>query len=237
MKINNDVADVLANSRIEGDKLFLEGSQLERNLYLAVDKVLKALGGKWARKEKAHIFESGIEDTIEAILLTGEYTDEKKEFQFFQTPIALAEELVSLAKIGPGETCLEPSAGLARIAGLMPNPDCVELNQKNREWLKSHCYNVVGNDFLEFDKRYDVIVANPPFAKQQDIKHVVNMLDLANRCVISIMSASVLYRTNKIAVEFRDRVESLGGTFMSLPDGSFKESGTNVSACILTVNL
>lgn len=55
MKINNDVANVLANSTIEDVNLFLPVGQLDRKLYMAVNKVLVAIKGKWNRSKK-HIF-------------------------------------------------------------------------------------------------------------------------------------------------------------------------------------
>jgi hypothetical protein len=96
MKINNDVANVLANSRVEGNNLFLPEGQLDRKLYVAVNKVLTTIKGKWNRKEKAHVFNTSPSDIVEEILLTGEYVDEKKEFQFFETPTHLAEKLIEL---------------------------------------------------------------------------------------------------------------------------------------------
>jgi len=63
------------------------------------------------------------------------------------------------------------------------------------------------------------------------------MLDLANRRVVSVMSFSVLFRTNKKAVDFREKIKSLGGEFMKLPEKSFTISGTNVATCILCVDV
>ena len=239
MKISNDVANVLANSRIDGDKLFLPEGQLDRKLYVAVNKVLENIKGKCNRKEKAHVFSTTHADIVEEILLTGEYVDEKKEFQFFETPTSLAEHLVDLADIQPDESILEPSAGQARIASMLGDCDCVELNQDNRNYLKSMGYNIVGEDFMKIgdELRYDVIVANPPFSKQQDIDHVNKMIDLVNRRVVSVMSASVMYRDNKKTVSFRERIENLGGTIEMLPSNTFAESGTNVSTCVVVVDV
>ncbi len=241
MKISNDVANVLANSKIEGNKLFLPEGQLDRKLYTSVNKVLTAIKGKWSRKDKAHIFNTSPMEILEEILLTGEYIDSKKEFQFFETPVALARQLVGMADIKDGETILEPSAGKARIAAQIDdcgyNCDCIEFNPDNRTYLADAGYELVGDDFMEFDGKYDVVIANPPFSKQQDIDHVNRMIDLANRRVISIMSASVLFRDNKKTVAFRERVAELGGTIDSLPDNTFLESGTAVKTCVVCVDV
>ncbi len=237
IKIDKDVINVLANSIIEENKLFLPQEQLERNLYLAVDKILKATGGKWNRKEKAHLFSKDVKDIIEEIVLTEEYSDTKKEYQFFETPFSIAKELVQLANVKQGETVLEPSAGKGRIASLISNCHCIELNDDNRAYLEKTGYRVVGKDFMTFTKRYDVIIANPPFSKQQDIDHINHMIDLANRKVVSVASSSILFRNNKKTVLFRDKINLLGGTIKNLPEKSFVDSGTNVNACIICVKL
>lgn len=237
MKISNDVTNVLANSRIDGNKLFLPEGQLDRKLYVSVNKVLTAIKGKWNRGAAAHIFNKSPNDIIEEILLTGEYVDQKKEYQFFETPIHLAEQLVEMAGIRDGETTCEPSAGKARIAAFMPGCDCVELNPENRDHLVSKGFNLVGADFMEFEGGYDVIVANPPFSKQQDIDHINKMIDMAKRKVVSVASASVLFRDNKKTVAFRERISELGGTIDPLPDNTFLESGTAVKTCVVCVDV
>lgn len=237
MKISDDVTNVLANSKIESNNLFLPEGQLDRKLYVAVNKVLEALKGKWNRKTKSHVFNVSPVDIIDEILLTGEYVDEKKEFQFFETPSDLAKQLVEMADIQPGESILEPSAGKGKIAELIKSCNCVELNQANREYLLKRGFKLVGEDFLKFDGSYDVIIANPPFSKQQDIDHVNRMIDIAKRRVVSVMSSSVMFRDNKKTVLFRERIKSLGGSIELLPEKIFAESGTNVRACIIVVDV
>jgi hypothetical protein len=237
MKISNEVTDVLSNSEIKGNLLFLPKVDLDRKLHVSVNKVLDALGGKWNRKQKAHIFKESPEQTLEEILLTGQFTDAKKEYQFFETPDLLSMYLVELADIKSNETRLEPNAGKAGIAKFIIDCDCIELMNENRKYLSENGYNLVGDDFLKFNGEYDVIVATPPFSKQQDIDHVTHMIKLAKRCVVSVMSASVMWRTNKKAVDFRAMVDELGGTFEELPDDSFKESGTMVKTCVVHIEL
>lgn len=193
-----------------------------------------SIGGKWDRKEKAHLFNKSIEDVLDEILLTGEYTDSKKEYQFFETPDELAKEIVFIANIKEGESVLEPSAGKGRIAKLIKGCDCIELNDENYSHLLNNGFNVVGRDFLTSKKKYDVIVANPPFSKQQDIDHINHMLDLAFR-VVSVASASILFRNNKKTVDFRQRIADLNGTIISLPEKSFSIEGTNVNTCLISV--
>lgn len=240
MKISNEVANVLADSRIDGQALYLPEGQLDRKLYLAVNKVLMAIGGKWNRKLKTHVFDCYPEYKIEEILLTGSYTDAQKEYQFFETPDDLAKRLVKMANICPGESVLEPSAGRGAIVKHIKgkyegNCDCIELHTENEIYLSQQGYYVVGDDFLRFNRKYDVIIANPPFRFQQDVIHITHMIELANRCVVSVASSSVIFRTNKKTIEFRELIDSLDGEIIPLPEDSFKESGTKVNTCIVHI--
>ncbi|MCM1275490.1 MAG: hypothetical protein NC299_09000 [Lachnospiraceae bacterium] len=236
MKIEKEVIEVLAKSNVEGNTMEIT-EQLDRALYLKVNKVLKAIGGKWVSAKKRHVFESDVEDILQDIILTSEYTDARTEFQYFPTPDALAKQLVEEAEIKPGECCLEPSAGRGNIAKFMPGCDCIELNPDNRKFLTESGFNVVAEDFMKFEPQcdYDVIVMNPPFSKQQDIMHVIKAISIAKRCVIAVMSASVLWRTDKRTDNFRVLVESFGGRIEALPEKVFKESGTMVNTCKVTV--
>lgn len=237
MKTSNEVANVLANSKIDGQELYLPEGQLDRKLYMAVNKALMAIGGKWSRKLKTHVFDCYPGYKIEEILLTGEYTDAQKEYQFFETPDNLARKLVEMANIQPGESVLEPSAGRGAIATHIKGCVCCEVYQENISYLIRNGFEFVnGSDFLELKQKYDVIVANPPFAPQQaDIEHITHMIELANRCVVSVASQSVIWRTNKKSVEFRELVAKFGGTIKSLPEKSFASSGTNVNTCVVYV--
>lgn len=164
--------------------------------------------------------------------LTMKSHSDKQEFELFETPKALACIMVSLAAVQLYETVLEPSAGRGAIAQYIPmhHIDVIELEPTNRAFLKSEGYNVVGEDFLFFNERYDVIIANPPFENQQDIDHINHMLDLADRCVVALASDAV-FKTNKKAVEFRQRVYQLGGTITPLPKNYSKEG-----ICLVTVD-
>jgi predicted RNA methylase len=237
MRIDSAIIEVLAKAEVSGNTLRLT-EQLDRKTYQQVSKVLSAIGGKWNSPKKCHIFADDVEDILQRIILTGEYTSEKTEYQFFPTPDELAAETVRFANITPDDVCLEPSAGRGAIAKYMPGCDCVELNPKNRAFLEEQGFKLVHDDFMTFepDKKYSVIVMNPPFAKQQDIIHVTKAIHMATRCVVAIMSASVLFRTDKRTAEFRALVESYGGTIEPLPESSFKESGTAVNTCRVVVN-
>src|SRR5688572_18523873 len=96
-QIEPHILSILERAITEGNALRLTG-QLDRKNYVAVNDVLEAVGGKWNKKAKAHIFECDADDALEQILLTGEVITKKtiqQEFGFFPTPQDIAHEAVS----------------------------------------------------------------------------------------------------------------------------------------------
>lgn len=68
MKIKDEVLKVLSNARVSGNELYLQG-QLDRPMYVAVNKVLEASGGKRNKSAKCHIFGKDAEERIDEIIL------------------------------------------------------------------------------------------------------------------------------------------------------------------------
>jgi 16S rRNA G1207 methylase RsmC len=85
---------------------------------------------------------------------------------------------------------------------------------------------------------FDRIVMNPPFADQQDIRHVRHALGFLKPGgrLVAIMSAGVTFREDRLAREFRALVEDRGGTIEELPADAFKASGTGVLAVLVTID-
>src|SRR5210317_1704180 len=102
--------DVLDQCRVEGNNVFLPDIQLERPLYVEVDKALKGMGGKWNRGVKAHVFPSDPSALLGRVQ-NGETINLKKEFQFFETPEDLAIQMADLLEVDASCNILEPSAG------------------------------------------------------------------------------------------------------------------------------
>lgn len=243
MKINNTVLDVLGNCRVEENVLYLPAN-LDRKVYTDVNKVLEAVGGKWNRKAGGHVFDHCPSDEIDDIILTGEYTDKKKEFQFFPTPTEVAERLCDFAGINENTTVLEPSCGKGNIADAVwkraPKRLLgIELNKDMAQYLKGKPYEVItGQDFLLYEgEQWDRIIMNPPFSHQQDIDHVMKAYELLapNGILVSVMSVSFRFRSNKKSEEFRDFLETVGASQFDLSEGAFKESGTMIRTCVVVI--
>ena len=237
MKIKKEIIDLLEKCEAEGQALRIT-EQLDRKTYAQLNKVLTAIGGKWNAKQRVHLFQEDVSEMIENIINTGEYSCIKKDFQFFPTPIELARKMIKLAEITLDDICLEPSAGVGNIAQFMPNCDVIELHDENRKTLTEKGFSLVHDDFLTFvpEKKYTAIVMNPPFSKGQDIEHVTKAIEIAERVVVAVASASVMFRNDNKTVAFRELVASHGGTIEELPVDSFKESGTSVGTCLVIVN-
>lgn len=244
MKISNTVLDILGNCEVQDNVLYLPNVQLDRADYTAVNKVLEALGGKWNRKAKGHVFDHCPADDIEAVILTGEFTDKKKEYQFFPTPADLAERLCDLAEISGSTTVLEPSCGQGNIADAVWSRGPakllgIELNVDMEKYLAQKPYETrVGLDFLQYsEEAWDRIVMNPPFTRQQDIDHVLKAYEVLapGGILVSVMSVSPFFRSNKKSVEFRAFLDDVGAEVDELPEGAFKESGTMVRTCVVKI--
>ncbi|QKJ88072.1 SAM-dependent methyltransferase [Paramixta manurensis] len=248
MRVDNEVLNVLSAAECHGKNLVLTG-QLDRNLYTRTNKVLEAAGGKWSRKEKAHIFDIDASERIEQIILTGDVVVPKDDFEFFPTPPDVVRHVIYFADIRDGMRVLEPSAGQGAIAKAAHDAaadviiDMYELMPANNDAL--HALNLrlsgIGEpvDFLTVVPApiYDRVVMNPPFGRQADIKHVTHAMKFLKPggLLVSVMSSSVTFRSNKLTSDFRQLVEERSGHIEELPEGAFKKSGTMVNTVIVVI--
>jgi len=147
---------------------------------------------------------------------------------FFPTPETLAAQIVELANIQPGDTILEPSAGLGHIADQIkadhPGNEllCVEINHSLFEALKAKGHLVQNGDFLNMlndteSLKFDKIIMNPPFENLQDVEHVKHAFQLLNGGgrLVAIMA-----NNKHRSPEFLQMVERYG-TIEENPAGSF----------------
>lgn len=247
--LSTNVLSILSASRIEGNKVFLPDVQLDRKSYQDVNKVFDALGGKWSTKDKAHLFNDDPTEQLEEVILLGRIERKKnplKELGFFPTPDDLARYVVSQADINHDQFILEPSAGSGQLLKALNVTDkdihiaCYEINHDMQEGLEALSDEVNICDFLLAipEPKFDRVVMNPPFNKARaDIHHVLHafkFLKPGGR-LVAIMPSGVRFRDDKLTNEFRALVFSCG-TIEDLPEGSFKESGTQVNTVLVTLN-
>jgi hypothetical protein len=239
----NDLEISISTMMVDGNNLRLPEGNM-RN-YAAVKKALITAGGKY---QKGGFF-SFKEDAavIQARLVGGEVINDVKKFQYYPTPENLAHELVNRACIGKHHKCLEPSAGQGAIAQFM---ECyslwlIEIMPQNipvlhRTKFPANHTHIVEKDFLSICdfNGFDRIVANPPFTKNQDIKHVIHMMrHLApDGRVVSVMSNSWRSGSHKIQKAFRQFIADSDSAIVDIPAGAFKESGTNIASCYVVID-
>lgn len=237
---------VLRNCTVEGNMVKLPKEQLDRKLYLEVAKALEMIGGKWkGGKVMGFVFSTDPTELLEKIT-NCEKQNLKKEFQFFATPEQLADELVYLADLKPHDTILEPSAGQGAIIKAINKvcdvlPDCFELMEVNTIILNQSGlkFNLIGDNFFKHKgKTYTKIIANPPFAKNQDIDHLKEMYECLSRGgrLVCITSESWVNGSQKKQVEFRKWLDKVEADIIKVERGSFKESGTSIGGKIIIIN-
>lgn len=264
MKIKDEVLAVLsAVECIDNEARIV--AQLDRKLYVETNKVLEALGGKWNRKAKAHLFTGDAARLLDTVITTGEVTT-AREIGFFETPAGLARELCAMADVREGHVCLEPSAGSGRIVKALAAycPADIEMVEYDAERCRRLASQVeplaarfpgvrftvcgIAEDFMDVTHRalwsaqlVDRVVMNPPFCKVgkgdhlDHVRHAFEMLKPGG-VLVSVLPVSVEFRQDRRHVAFREWYESLGGETQRLPEDAFKESGTGVRTLALRMS-
>lgn len=256
MKLTQDQIKILSDWKIEENRFYLQW-QLDRKQYLNIDEVLNTIWLIWNKWKKAHIAEwltkEDLINSLDDIVDTWEVEtlqETIKKFQFYPTPKEVAKYLVELADIKNDESILEPSAWKWNIINEIPayvsELVAVELNKENYDYLiKTYIQdekNRYSNcDFLDFRKwlenydnmKFDKIIANPPFSKSQDVKHILHMYELLNNwwTIVSIASNWITFKEWKLYDELR----KLNPEIIELPEWSFKNSWTMVNTVIIRI--
>lgn len=228
--------EIISQSTLDGNVLFLPSIQLDRKTYLELNKELEFLGGKWNRGKGGFVFDRPI--TIDELLNNNE---NKKDLQLFETPIHIIDLMLEYAELDNYQTVLEPSAGRGAIikeinARYSLLVDYYELSETNRKYLNDLHANYCGDDFLKADdKLYSRIIANPPFSKNQDIDHILKMYGKLDKggILVSVCSTHYQFCKNKKETDFGNFLEYTQAEVINLEAGDFKESGTSVKACII----
>lgn len=237
--IENEVLAVLSAGRCDGNVYYLPQRQLDRKMYESVNKVLTALGGKWNRSAKGHVFGVECADLLDGAIESGSYV-KPADMGWFPTPAEIAGRVIELADIGRRHRVLEPSAGegaIARLAMLCSGTiHCVEIDTGRAAKLRDVTGGmVIEADFLSLPPvpQYDRVVMNPPFAKRADIHHVNHARKFLRPGgkLVSIMSGGIAFREDRLTTDFRAQCQSIE----ALPDGAFHESGTDVRTVVVVI--
>jgi len=161
--------------------------------------------------------------------------------QLFQTPVAIAAQLVAALELQPGARVLEPSAGLGRLLDALKSfaprevvaveiaHDCTrELFRQEREGV-----TIMQRDFLMLSPEetglFDAVAMNPPFTMRSDIRHIQHALTFLKK---GGKLAAICFDTD----QRRHAFQSVASTWVELPQGAFKETGTNVNTALLVID-
>lgn len=250
-KLSEEALEALAQATAQGAIIRLGPDQLDRKVYVEVDKALKAAGGKWNRKLRGHVFDLYYVNTQQVLdnLRGGSYVDRKKVHAQFESPEPVVERLMELADVQAGMKVLEPSAGTgnivaaclersAKVTAIEIQDECVEAMRRRFEHIAD--VTVSKGDFLEirFEQEFDRVVMNPPFTRGADVDHVVRAWDFVapGGRLVAVMSASAK------SLEFSARAKGTWlyecianyGRVEDLPEDSFE--GTSVRTCVVVMD-
>lgn len=241
--MDKELINSIEKMTVNGNRLELPKDEQFEN-YAQVKKHLINAGGKY---KKCGFEFADCAELVKSRLVGGEVINDKKKFQFFATPSNVIDLLMNHACLDSGMMVLEPSAGQGAIVdaiiSLGAHANMIELMPENIKVLNSkYDKGLVPLDFLTINPvshiKYERIVANPPFTKNQDIDHVLHMYKFLNEggLLVSVMSKSWVHGSQKKQIAFRDWLSSVDSYTQEIPAGAFKESGTNISSMLVVIN-
>ncbi len=165
---------------------------IDKHVRAEVHRVLESIGGVLVDESYScdYRFDYDATPVIDEVVAMGVVPDQKAH-QFYPTPDFLAERVVALAEIGPGDVVLEPSAGQGAIAELLPKDrtTCIEASSLHCAVLRAKGFSVLHGDWLQFGQRaFDElgvtrVVMNPPFDRGQWKHHVMHAAELLGGAV------------------------------------------------------
>lgn len=234
-----EVIAVLKEANVTDTQVVLNG-QLTPTLYKNVNKVLEMLGGKWNRSAKAHLFKESPVNAIAEICNGGKVANEKVINQAFYTPEDTALMLAKLLPVEYGQTILEPNVGGGALVKAVfkihkdKNYSMVayDIAPKTEPAIK-----VIVQDFLTTDfSTFDHVIMNPPFSNNafiHHIQHAYKKLKVGGTLISIVPSNWNSVNNTKVQQQWNNWIKELdrqGNLFAKdLPEGTFKESGTNIA--------
>lgn len=249
--------DILKEStQIEGCVVRLTCGQLSRPAYVAVNKALESMGGKWNRKQAAHVFPTEPTAAITAFISGAAMAKPPRTSEgYVPTPAELAAQIVNdhteIDELHDGAAILEPSAGDGAFvrAILDVNPTlaitAVEPNTARLDLITpvdGADVTRVNSTFEEFaaatTTRFAGVVMNPPFAVPGGASIWIDHVRLAYELlspggrVTAIVPISLVQRQDRRHSEIRDLMHAQGG-YALLDEQAFKTSGTGVRTAVM----
>jgi len=170
---------------------------------------------------------------------------------FYPTPQSLIRKMLEGVEINKSTNILEPSAGKGDIVDYIKSVygeyrelaiDVIEIDEDLQAILKGKDYNLVFNNFIQFNtfKKYDLIVANFPFSEGD--RHLKKALEIAENhggnivCLVNAETIKNPYTNlRKIVVEklnkYNASIEYLQDQFLDA------ERKTGVEVALIRVSV
>lgn len=254
--ISDDTLAILTGSIMTDGNRVTITKQLDRADYLAVDKVLRAAGGEWRRRDRAHVFPGDAAAVIDQICLSGTYSTERDD-GWFPTKPAIADQLTALLRLQPGMRVLEPSAGEGALVEAVlrlrvpVRISVIERDKRRRAVLAAIAVRTFESpepgvvdvlqdydDFLAVPvvRIYDRVIANPPFIGTSYIDHTLHaykLLQPGGR-LVTILPAGIKFRLDRKHTEFRELVQRHGAIY-DLDDDAFQYTGKDKPTTVTPV--
>jgi hypothetical protein len=188
-------------------------------------------------------------------------TKEMDEYQQFSTPPDLAYLMAWVANIKPGETVLEPSAGVGGIAVFARNAGAKvyvnELSQRRASLLKQMNFEKVFTEngeqidnILPDDIKPSVIIMNPPFSStagrmqghrspENLIRHISQALSrLEPNGRLVVLTGKGLFGESKTFNEWLDNMDVTNGVIadITISGEGYKKYGTTYDNRLIVID-
>jgi len=168
---------------------------------------------------------------------------------FYPTPKSLISKMLKGIDFHDVSDVLEPSAGKGDICDAIKDKlrngskiDVIELNLDLQATLRGKGYNLICDDFLEFDtfKVYDLLIANFPFSEGD--RHLSHALDLLHRnggnmvCLVNAETIKNPY-TNLRKMVVKTLNEAGASIEYLAQEFAYAERRTNVDVALIRVSI
>jgi 16S rRNA G966 N2-methylase RsmD len=229
------IKEILQDCKTDGNTMFLGKNNIPD--YADFKKSIISMGGKYNRNKFE--FDMLADIALNALLNTkGNF---QQDFQYFPTPKKVLDEMLGVYADYPARV-LEPSAGQGAIIEYMledgrflDSEICYcELSEYNQLVLqgKNLKANFLQDDFMTLDEseKFDLIIANPPFAKNAYAIHIMKMLSHLKDEGVLLVIAPANWKSNK-----KLDLNGLEVHSWDIPSGAFSDSNTNVATSYLYI--
>jgi predicted RNA methylase len=261
--MDQSIIESLRMMRIEGNVAFLPKEPMTN--YAQVKRVLQNAGGTY--KKNSFVFHVPAQSIFDRLTGGEKVNPKKEFQQFFTpddmadyiVSLAQIQDGMSILEPEAGDGQLI-RAIYRKFPRIMEGPndapavtvDYCEILEENKatlsKWFRedkraASRTSWLGDDFLQVKPPtsniflFDRVIMNPPFADDQDIKHIRHAWEFVKRGgkLLSYCSDHPWVADTKATKLFRNFVESYGS---SLPckEGAFKKSGTMVKTRLVILN-